>query len=164
MINKENWKENYTHISNEVIDNEKNEDYQKFAAINGNVDLDSSVFTSIKKRAPWLILLLFLGFVVSIWQVRDIWPSMTEKPLRFPISHRYENPSVLVFVTEILTGTVSFTLPLFDSFFVYAPICGYESSDEDFNVTVTGSPVAYPSQETLHSILVSFPASGTVYV
>ena len=50
----------------EVIDNEKNEDYQKFAAINGNVDLDSSVFTSIKKRAPWLILLLFLGFVVSI--------------------------------------------------------------------------------------------------
>lgn len=23
MINKENWKENYTHISNEVIDNEK---------------------------------------------------------------------------------------------------------------------------------------------
>ena len=22
MINKENWKENYTHISNEVIDNE----------------------------------------------------------------------------------------------------------------------------------------------
>lgn len=50
----------------EVIDNEKNEDYQKFAAISGNVDLDSSVFTSIKKRAPWLILLLFLGFIVSI--------------------------------------------------------------------------------------------------
>ena len=23
MINKENWEENYTHISNEVIDNEK---------------------------------------------------------------------------------------------------------------------------------------------
>ena len=23
MINKENWKENYTHISNEAIDNEK---------------------------------------------------------------------------------------------------------------------------------------------
>ena len=23
MINKENWKENYTHIANEVIDNEK---------------------------------------------------------------------------------------------------------------------------------------------
>ena len=50
----------------EVVGNEKNEDYQKFAAINGNVDLDSSVFVSIKKRAPWLILLLILGFAVSM--------------------------------------------------------------------------------------------------
>lgn len=50
----------------EVIDQEKNEDYQKFAAINGNVDLDSSVWVSLKKRAPWLLLLLFLGFIVSM--------------------------------------------------------------------------------------------------
>jgi len=50
----------------EVVDSEKNEDYQKFAAINGNVDLYSSIFVSIKKRLPWLILLLFLGFIVSI--------------------------------------------------------------------------------------------------
>lgn len=50
----------------EVVDSEKNEDYEKFAAINGNVDLHSSVFISIKKRLPWLILLLFLGFIVSI--------------------------------------------------------------------------------------------------
>lgn len=50
----------------EMVDSEMQEDYQKFAAISGNVDLDSSVFVSIKKRAPWLILLLFLGFIVSM--------------------------------------------------------------------------------------------------
>lgn len=50
----------------EVIDSEKNEDYEKIAALSGSVDLSSSVFVSIKKRIPWLILLLFLGFLVSI--------------------------------------------------------------------------------------------------
>ncbi len=50
----------------EVTGEEMQEDYQKFAAINGNVDLDSNVWTSIKKRIPWLILLLFLGFIVSM--------------------------------------------------------------------------------------------------
>lgn len=51
----------------EVVGDEMHEDYEKFAAINGNVDLDSNVWVSIKKRAPWLILLLFLGFVVSMF-------------------------------------------------------------------------------------------------
>lgn len=50
----------------EVVGDEMQEDYQKFAAINGNVDLDSNVWVSLKKRAPWLILLLFLGFIVSM--------------------------------------------------------------------------------------------------
>lgn len=50
----------------EVIDEEMSEDYQKIAAISGNVDLDSNVFVSLKKRAPWLILLLVLGFAVSM--------------------------------------------------------------------------------------------------
>lgn len=50
----------------EVVGDEMNEDYQKFAAINGNVDLYSSVWASIKKRVPWLLLLLFLGFIVSM--------------------------------------------------------------------------------------------------
>ena len=50
----------------EVIDNEKNEDYVKIAALSGNVDLSSSIFVSIKKRIPWLVLLLFLGFLVSV--------------------------------------------------------------------------------------------------
>lgn len=50
----------------EVTGEEMQEDYQKFAAINGNVDLDSNVWSSIKKRIPWLILLLFLGFIVSM--------------------------------------------------------------------------------------------------
>lgn len=50
----------------EVVDDELTEDYSKFASINGNVDLDSSVWTSIGKRSPWLFLLLFLGFLVSM--------------------------------------------------------------------------------------------------
>lgn len=50
----------------EVIGEEMSEDYEKFAGIGGNVDLDSNVFVSLKKRAPWLILLLFLSFIVSM--------------------------------------------------------------------------------------------------
>lgn len=51
----------------EVVGDEMSDDYEKFAALNGNIDLDSTVWTSIKKRAPWLIILLFLGFLVSLF-------------------------------------------------------------------------------------------------
>lgn len=50
----------------EAVDEEMSEDYHKFAAVTSESDIDEGVFTSLKKRLPWLILLLFLGLVVSM--------------------------------------------------------------------------------------------------
>ena len=41
------------------------EDYAKFGGLTEEEDIDESVFLSIKKRIPWLIVLLFLGLLVS---------------------------------------------------------------------------------------------------
>ncbi len=50
----------------EVVDEEMSDDYHKFAAISEDNDLSEGVFVSIKKRIPWLILLVGLGLVVSM--------------------------------------------------------------------------------------------------
>lgn len=50
----------------EVVDEEMSEDYHKFAAVSSSNDLDEGVFVSMKKRVPWLLLLLFLGLIVSM--------------------------------------------------------------------------------------------------
>lgn len=49
----------------EVIDEEMGEDYAKFAGLAGEEDLEETLFESLKKRLPWLIILLFLGLLVS---------------------------------------------------------------------------------------------------
>ena len=41
------------------------EDYAKLGGLSAEEDLDEPLKTSIKKRLPWLILLLGLGLVVS---------------------------------------------------------------------------------------------------
>ena len=49
----------------EVFDRESGEDYIRFAAVSAEEDLDESLFRSVKKRLPWLILLLALALGVS---------------------------------------------------------------------------------------------------
>lgn len=49
----------------EAVDNELGEDYAKFAGLTAEEDLKEKLFDSMKKRLPWLILLLFLGMCVS---------------------------------------------------------------------------------------------------
>lgn len=49
----------------QVVDEELSEDYAKFAAVSSEEDKDESVFKSLFKRLPWLIILLVLGLVVS---------------------------------------------------------------------------------------------------
>lgn len=41
------------------------DDYAKLGGLSEAEELDESIFASVKKRIPWLILLLFLGFIVS---------------------------------------------------------------------------------------------------
>ena len=48
-----------------MIDEELGEDYAKLAGLTAEEDLSETVPTSIKKRMPWLIILLFLGLFVS---------------------------------------------------------------------------------------------------
>ncbi len=41
------------------------EDYAKLGGLSEEEDIDESIFASVKKRIPWLIVLLFLGFIVA---------------------------------------------------------------------------------------------------
>ncbi len=49
----------------EAVDEELGDDYAKFAGLTEEEERDEPVFASIKKRLPWLVMLLFLGIVVS---------------------------------------------------------------------------------------------------
>lgn len=49
----------------EVVDDEMGDDYAKLAGLTAEEDLEETLLTSMKKRMPWLIALLFLGMLVS---------------------------------------------------------------------------------------------------
>lgn len=49
----------------EVVDEEMGEDYAKLAGLTAEEDLKEPLLESMKKRIPWLIILLGLGLVVS---------------------------------------------------------------------------------------------------
>lgn len=49
----------------EAVDDELGEDYAKLAGLSAEEDLNETIAESIKKRLPWLIILLFLGMGVS---------------------------------------------------------------------------------------------------
>lgn len=49
----------------EVVDDELSEDYVKFAGLTAEEDLKEPLGQSIRKRMPWLLILLCLGMVVS---------------------------------------------------------------------------------------------------
>lgn len=49
----------------EAVDDELGEDYAKLAGLSAEEDLNETTKESIKKRLPWLIVLLFLGMGVS---------------------------------------------------------------------------------------------------
>ena len=49
----------------EAVDEEMGEDYAKLAGLTEEEDLNEPFKESVRKRLPWLILLLFLGLIVS---------------------------------------------------------------------------------------------------
>jgi magnesium transporter len=49
----------------EVVDDEMGDDYAKLGGLGEEEDLNEPVKESVRKRLPWLVLLLFLGMVVS---------------------------------------------------------------------------------------------------
>ena len=49
----------------EAVDDEMGEDYAKLAGLTAEEDLNETLPQSIKKRLPWLVILLFLGLAVS---------------------------------------------------------------------------------------------------
>ena len=49
----------------EAVDDEMSEDYARFAGLTEEEDIDESIFQSVKKRIPWLIVLLVLGLCQS---------------------------------------------------------------------------------------------------
>lgn len=49
----------------EVVDDEMGEDYAMLAGLSSEEDLNEPLLKSLSKRLPWLILLFFLGLIVS---------------------------------------------------------------------------------------------------
>ncbi|MBP5445910.1 MAG: magnesium transporter [Acholeplasmatales bacterium] len=49
-----------------IVDEELGEDYAKLAGLSEESDLDEPIRTSVKKRIPWLIILLLLGLGISV--------------------------------------------------------------------------------------------------
>ncbi len=49
----------------EIVDEQLADDYAKLAALGGEEEMDEPLFRSVKKRVPWLIILLFMGLAVS---------------------------------------------------------------------------------------------------
>ena len=49
----------------EAVDDEMGDDYAKFAGLTEEIEQGESVLSSVKKRIPWLIILLVLGLVQS---------------------------------------------------------------------------------------------------
>ncbi|MDE7161512.1 MAG: magnesium transporter, partial [Anaeroplasmataceae bacterium] len=49
----------------EVLDEEMGDDYAKLGGLTEEESLKESIFSSVKKRLPWLVALLFLGLLVS---------------------------------------------------------------------------------------------------
>ena len=49
----------------EIVDEELGDDYAKFAGLSSEVEANEKLIKSIMKRIPWLIILLFLGLLVS---------------------------------------------------------------------------------------------------
>lgn len=50
----------------EVVQDEMSEDYAKLAGLSSEEELDESLLRSVKKRIPWLVILLFLGLITSL--------------------------------------------------------------------------------------------------
>ncbi len=49
----------------EMVDAERGDDYAKLAALSGEGEPDEPLWKSMKKRVPWLVILLFMGLAVS---------------------------------------------------------------------------------------------------
>ena len=49
----------------QLVDEEISDDYAKLAAMSGEQERDETLLQSLKKRVPWLIVLLFMGLAVS---------------------------------------------------------------------------------------------------
>ncbi len=49
----------------EIVDEEMGEDYAKLAGLSEEEDLEEPLLASLRKRTPWLIVLLFLGMIVA---------------------------------------------------------------------------------------------------
>lgn len=49
----------------ELVEEDLEDDYAKLGGVSESDDLEGSLFSSMKKRIPWLVILLFFGVIVS---------------------------------------------------------------------------------------------------
>ncbi|RXJ04002.1 magnesium transporter [Anaerobacillus alkaliphilus] len=49
----------------DVVEEETEEDFGEISAVRGSIDTNISAFTAGKKRAPWIVVLMFLGLITA---------------------------------------------------------------------------------------------------
>ena len=100
----------------EVVDDEMGDDYAKLAGLTAEEDLKETTLESMKKRLPWLIVLLFLGMAVS--SVVGIFESVVAV---LPIVMCFQslildmagNVGIALLVAMIISSMVGTLIPMF---------------------------------------------------
>ena len=79
----------------EMIDQEMSDDYAKLAGLSSEEDLQEPLGKSVKKRLPWLVVLLGLGLGMVIGHCLDSWLLCScGRSLRRPADWRCPSPAV----------------------------------------------------------------------
>ncbi len=97
----------------EAVDDELGEDYAKLAGLTEEADINEKLFDSMRKRMPWLMLLLLLGMGVSA--VVGIFESVVEKvaiivsfqSLILGMAGNVGTQSLAVTIRVLMDGTIS---------------------------------------------------------
>lgn len=80
----------------EASDDEMGEDYAKLGGLSAEEDLNEPVLASVKKRLPWLLILLGLGMVVSRAVACCNYPCSCGSLLRHKLDIPAERPPSLI--------------------------------------------------------------------
>ncbi len=97
----------------EAVDDELGDDYAKLAGLTEEADINEKLSESMKKRLPWLILLLFLGMgvstVVGLFEnvVRQVAIVVSFQSLILGMAGNVGTQSLAVTIRVLMDGTIS---------------------------------------------------------
>ena len=97
----------------DVIERETTEDFEELSATKGSSDINMSPFTAAKKRAPWIVSLMFLGMITAstIGSFEDTLETIVLLAVFMPLvmgsAGNAATQSLVVAVRSIALGTIN---------------------------------------------------------